>query len=106
MEQINQLLTDSFNSNSNLVYLLLRKMPKDNYNLLKQKTQNKTSNANNFGKNDNSLYNQTQNVTNNGFSKNKNSISKVNSSHQRNHSFSEIFLKYIFDHFEETYSNF
>jgi hypothetical protein len=85
------MLNDSLNTSpTNLVYLVLRKMPKETYNLHKQQNQPKA-----LVKNENLFYNQDVNGTNNGnFTKNvKMTLSKTNSSHQRNHSFSEIFLK-------------
>ena len=88
------MLNNSFNApDVSMVQLVLRKMPKDTFNLLKQ--QNQTKNFQNT-KNDNSLYNaNNQLVSNSGaFAKNvKMSLSKSNSGHQRNHSFSDIFIR-------------
>jgi len=90
------MLNDSLNTPpSNLVYLVLRKMPKDTFNLLKQQNQVKALNKNeNSFYNNNNNNNQSQDVNGGAFSKNaKLSLSKTNSSHQRNHSFSDIFLR-------------
>ena len=92
MFHINQMLNNSFNAPEvSMVQLVLRKMPKDTFNLLKQ--HNQTKNLNN--KNDNSLYNTNNQLVSNGtFAKNvKMSLSKTNSVHQRNHSFSDIFIR-------------
>ena len=89
------MLNDSLNTApTNLVYLVLRKMPKETFNLHKQQNQPKALNPF-YNNNNNQDVNGTNNNNNNGnFTKNvKMSLSKTNSSHQRNHSFSEIFLK-------------